>query len=161
MYDNYYRTHDLELVVMVFALKMWRHYLYRVHFDVYTDHKVSSMILPKRCWISNEKGVELWKDYDISLLYHPDKTNMVADALSRVTISNMYHVEEAKKDLVKDVHRFARLGVRLEDSPNGGFMVHHNSKSSLGLSCSLSNTLTKPCWSWRNRFLVSLMSHYP
>ena len=42
----------------------------------------------------------------------------------------MSHVEEAKKDLVKDVHRLARLGVRLEDSPNGGFVVHHNSESS-------------------------------
>ena len=43
----------------------------------------------------------------------------------------MSYVEEENKELVKDVHRFARLGVRLEDSPNGGFMVHHNSDSSL------------------------------
>ena len=43
----------------------------------------------------------------------------------------MPHVEESKKDLVKDVHWLAHLGVRLADSPNGGFIVHHNSKSSL------------------------------
>ena len=43
----------------------------------------------------------------------------------------MYHVEKEKKELVKNVHRLARLGVRLKDSPNGGFMVHHNSDSSL------------------------------
>ena len=43
----------------------------------------------------------------------------------------MPHVEESKKDLVKDVHWLAHLGVRLADSPNGGFIVHHYSKSSL------------------------------
>ena len=43
----------------------------------------------------------------------------------------MSHVEEAKKDLVKDVHRFAHLGVRCEDSPNGGFMFYQNPESSL------------------------------
>ena len=48
-----------------------------------------------------------------------------------MTMGSVSDVEEAKKDLVKDVHRLARLGVRLEDSPNGGFMVHHNSESSL------------------------------
>ena len=67
----------------------------------------------------------------MSVLYHPDKANVVADALSRMTMGCVPHVEESKKDLVKDVHRLARLGVRLADSPNGGFMVHHNSESSL------------------------------
>ena len=43
----------------------------------------------------------------------------------------MSHVEEGKKDLVKDVHRLARLDVRLEDSPKGGFTIRHNSDSSL------------------------------
>ena len=71
------------------------------------------------------------KDYYMSFIYHPSKANVVADALSRMIISNVSHVEEAKKDLVKDVHRLARLGVRLKDSPNGCFMVNHNSKSSL------------------------------
>ena len=32
-------THDLELAAVVFALKMWRHYLYDVHCDIYADHK--------------------------------------------------------------------------------------------------------------------------
>ena len=56
---------------------------------------------------------------------------MVADVLSCMTMGSVSHVEESKKDLFKDVHRLARLGVRLEDSPNGVFMVHHNSESSL------------------------------
>ena len=56
---------------------------------------------------------------------------MVANVLSRLSMSSVSHIEKAKKDLVKDFHRLARLGVRLEDSSNGGFMVHHNSESSL------------------------------
>ena len=48
-----------------------------------------------------------------------------------MTLGSVSHIYEAKKDLVKYVHRLARLGVRLEDSSNGGFMIHHNSKSSL------------------------------
>ena len=46
-------------------------------------------------------------------------------------MGSMSHIDEDTKDLVKDVHRLARLCVRLEDSPNGGFMVHHNFESSL------------------------------
>ena len=67
----------------------------------------------------------------MSVLYHPGKDNVVADALNRMTIGSLSHVEEDNKELAKDVHRLAHLGVRLEDSLNGGFMVHHNSESSL------------------------------
>ena len=71
------------------------------------------------------------KDYNMSVLYHPGKTNVVTDALSCTTMGSVFHVDEAKKDLMKDVHRLARLGVRLEDSLNGGFMVDQNSEPSL------------------------------
>ena len=53
---------------------------------------------------------------------------MVADALSHMTVCSVSHVDEVKKDLVKKVHWLARLFCRLEDFPNCGFMVHHNSK---------------------------------
>ena len=66
----------------------------------------------------------------MSVRYHPGKDNMVVNALSRLSKGSVSHIDEAKKDLVKDVHWLARLGVRLEDSLNGGFMVHHNSESS-------------------------------
>ena len=52
---------------------------------------------------------------------------MVANALSYMTMGSVSHVEEGKKDLLKDVYRLAHLGVRLEDSPNSGFMVYKNS----------------------------------
>ena len=66
----------------------------------------------------------------MSVFDHLGKANVVVDALSRMTMGSVYHVEEAKKHLAKAVHRLARLGVTLEDSLNGVFMVHHNSESS-------------------------------
>ena len=53
------------------------------------------------------------KYYDMSVLYHPGKANMVDDALSRMTMGSVSHIGEAKNDLVKDVYRLARLSVRL------------------------------------------------
>ncbi|TMX05684.1 hypothetical protein EJD97_010090 [Solanum chilense] len=66
------------------------------------------------------------KDYDMTVLYHPRKTNVVTDALIQISIGSVAHVKDGKKDLVKDVRRLAQLGVRIEDSPRGGFMVHHS-----------------------------------
>ena len=70
------------------------------------------------------------KNYDMSVLYHPGKANVVADALSRVSMGSVAHIEDDKKELLRDVHRFAHLGVRLMDSTKGGIMVHNGSESS-------------------------------
>ena len=89
------------------------------------------MFTQKELKLRQIRWLELLKDYDMSVLYYLSKANVVADAHSLMTMVSVSHVEEAKKDLVKDVHRFSRLGVRLEESPKGGFMVHHNSEMSL------------------------------
>ena len=67
----------------------------------------------------------------MSVLYHFGKANVVADSLNGMTMGSVSHVKEEKKELVKDIHRLTGLGVRLEDSPHGDFMVHNNSDSSL------------------------------
>ncbi|XP_069155812.1 uncharacterized protein [Solanum lycopersicum] len=59
------------------------------------------------------RWLELLKDYDMNVHYHPGKANVVADALSRMSMGSTAHVEDEKKELVKEVHRLARLGVRL------------------------------------------------
>ena len=46
------------------------------------------------------------KDYDMSVFYHPRKANLVAAALSSMTVGSMSHVEEGKKGLVKYVHNW-------------------------------------------------------
>ena len=53
------------------------------------------------------------KDYDMSVLYHPDKDNVVVDALMRMTMGSVPHFEQGKNDLVKDAHQLLRLGVPL------------------------------------------------
>ena len=75
--------------------------------------------------------MELLKDYDMSVNYHPGKANVVTDALRRLSMGSTTHVDYEKKDLVKDVHRFARLGVRLIGSTSGGVSVHPSSESFL------------------------------
>ncbi|CAN4125160.1 unnamed protein product [Withania somnifera] len=79
-------THDLELAAVVFALKIWRHYLYGVHVDIYTDNKCLQYIFKQKDLnLRQRRWLELIKDYDIDILYHPGKANVVADALSRMT----------------------------------------------------------------------------
>ena len=100
--------------------------------DVFTNHKsLQYLFTQKKLNLRQRRWLELLKDYDINVLYHTEKANMVVDALSYMNMGNVYHVEESMNDLVNDVHRLDRLCVRLEDSPKGDFMVHHNSDSSL------------------------------
>ena len=63
--------------------------------------------------------------------YHPGKANVVAESFSRMSMGSTTHVEDGKKELVKDVHRLARLGVWFVDSTSGGILVHPSSESSL------------------------------
>ena len=67
----------------------------------------------------------------MSVLYHPGKANVVADALSRLSMGSIAHVEKDKKELALEVHRLARLGVRLIDSANGSVWVQSSFKFSL------------------------------
>ncbi|CAH9119792.1 unnamed protein product [Cuscuta europaea] len=79
-----YPTHDLELAAVVFALKLWRHYLYGAQCKVYTDHKSLKYIFTqKELNMRQRRWLELVKDYDLVIQYHEGKANVVADALSR------------------------------------------------------------------------------
>jgi hypothetical protein len=72
------------LGAVVFALKIWRHYLYGTKFTIYTDHKSLQHIYDqKELNMRQRRWVELLKDYDCAIRYHPGKANVVADALSR------------------------------------------------------------------------------
>ncbi|GJX76196.1 putative reverse transcriptase domain-containing protein [Tanacetum coccineum] len=79
-----YTTHDLELGAVVFALKIWRHYLYGTTCTVFTDHKSLQHILhQKELNMRQRRWLELLADYDCEIRYHPGKANVVADALSQ------------------------------------------------------------------------------
>ncbi|KAI3822618.1 hypothetical protein L1987_10213 [Smallanthus sonchifolius] len=84
VHEKNYTTHDLELGAVVFALKIWRHYLYGTKCVVFTDHKSLQHILnQKELNMRQRRWVELLSDYDCEIRYHPGKANVVADALSR------------------------------------------------------------------------------
>jgi hypothetical protein len=83
-HEEHYPTHDLELLAFVHTLKVWRHYLLGNLVHIYTDHKSLKYLfiqpdLNMRQW----RWLELIKDYELKVHYHPSKANVVADALSR------------------------------------------------------------------------------
>nr|GEY29632.1 putative reverse transcriptase domain-containing protein [Tanacetum cinerariifolium] len=82
-HEENYTTHDLELGVIVFALRLWRHYLYGTKCTMYTDHKNLQYILDhNELNMRRRQWIELLSDYDCEICYHPSKANVVADALS-------------------------------------------------------------------------------
>nr|GEX99235.1 putative reverse transcriptase domain-containing protein [Tanacetum cinerariifolium] len=84
IYEKNYTMHDLELGAVVFALKMYRHYLYDTRCVVSTDHKSLQHILDQNeLNMRQRRWLELLSDYDYEIRYHPGKENVVADALSR------------------------------------------------------------------------------
>ncbi|GJZ85429.1 putative reverse transcriptase domain-containing protein, partial [Tanacetum coccineum] len=84
VHEENYTTHDLELGVVVFALRLWRHYLYVTKCAVFTDHKNLRYILnQKELNLRQRRWIELLSDFDCEIRYHPGKENEVADALSR------------------------------------------------------------------------------
>ncbi|WMV19420.1 hypothetical protein MTR67_012805, partial [Solanum verrucosum] len=103
VHENNYPTHDLELAVVVFALKIWRHYLYGVHVDIFTDHKSLQ-------YVFTQKELNLRQ--------------------RRLSTGSTTHIEEEKRKLAKDVHKLALMGIMPntrrrrarapEEQPNNG-----------------------------------------
>ncbi|GKB61377.1 putative reverse transcriptase domain-containing protein, partial [Tanacetum coccineum] len=84
VHEENYTTHDLELDAVVFALRLWRHYLYGTKCVVFTDHKSLQYILNRKELNMRQRiWIELLSDYDYKICYHPGKVNVVVDALSR------------------------------------------------------------------------------
>nr|GEU88688.1 putative reverse transcriptase domain-containing protein [Tanacetum cinerariifolium] len=84
VHEKNYTTHDLELGAVVFALKIWRHYLYGTKCTVFSDYKSLQHILDqKELNMRQRHWLELLSDYDCEIRYYPRKANVVADALSR------------------------------------------------------------------------------
>ncbi|XP_070007835.1 uncharacterized protein [Nicotiana sylvestris] len=87
--------------------------------------KQKELNLKQRRWL------ELLKDYDVNILYHLGKANVIADALGRQSMGSVAHVEAEKRQLTKEIHQLACLGVRLVDYGNGGVVLQNAAKSSL------------------------------
>ncbi|XP_070046938.1 uncharacterized protein [Nicotiana tomentosiformis] len=108
-----------ELAVIVHALKIWRHYLYDVSFEVFTDQRsLQYLFKQKDLNLRQRRWLELLKDYDIAILYHPKKANLVVDALSRkaVSMDNLAYIPVGERPLAADVQTLANQFVRLDVS---------------------------------------------
>jgi hypothetical protein len=94
-HEEKYPTHDMELAVVVHALKTWRHYIIGKRCEVYSDHKSLKYIFTQPDLnLKQWRWLELIKDYDLGINYHPDKANVVADALSKRSHLNMLATRE-------------------------------------------------------------------
>ena len=83
-YEQNYPTHDLELAVIVFALMIWRHYLYGEQFEVFSYHKSLRYIFTQLDLnLRQRRWMEYLEDYEFTLHYHLGKANVVADALNQ------------------------------------------------------------------------------
>jgi hypothetical protein len=125
IHEKNYPTHGLELAVMVHALKTWRHYLYGQKCDIYTDHKSLKYIFTQsELNMRQRRWLELIKDYELEIHYHPGKANVVADALSRKSQVNMLAAHPMPFELAKEFDRLSlgflnnTQGVAIELEPS-------------------------------------------
>jgi hypothetical protein len=109
MHKAHYPTHDLELAVVVHALKIWRYYLMKKRCELYTDRKSlkyiftqSNLNLRQRRWL------ELIKDYDLGINYHPGKANVVVNALSRRSHVSQLLVDSMPFELCEEFDKLNR-----------------------------------------------------
>jgi hypothetical protein len=99
-----YPTHDLELAVVVHALKIWRHYLISHRCEIYSDPKSLKYIFTQNDQnLRQRQWLELIKDYDLGINYHPGKANVVADALCRMKYCNATFAKRIRPELHKEI----------------------------------------------------------
>ena len=106
-HEENYPTHDLELATVVRALKIWRHYLLGHRCEIYNDHKCLKYIFTQNDLnLRQRRWLELIKDYDVGINYHPGKANVVADALSRKRYCNTTLAREIPPKLCEEMEKF-------------------------------------------------------
>ncbi|XP_004516866.1 uncharacterized protein [Cicer arietinum] len=106
-----YPTHDLEMAVVIFVVKIWRHYLYGETCKIYTIHK-------------SLKWMELLKDYDCTISYHPRKESVVANALSMKSMGSLAHIAEVNRPIVKEFQEVVESGHQFELGYSRLFLAH-------------------------------------
>ena len=116
-HERNYLIYNLELAAVIFALKIWRHYLLGDQVLIYTDHKSLKYIFTQRDLnMRQRRWLELMADYDIDLQYHPGKVNTVPDALSRKPEACLAMMITQQKHLLKEMRALDLMVVRRADT---------------------------------------------
>ena len=111
-HEQNYPTHDMELETVVFALKIWCHYIYGEEFEVYSDHKSLKYIFTQRDLnMRQRRWMEFLEDYDFTLHYHPGKANVVTDALSWKSRGVLASIASREWQMLETVGQFGLHGV--------------------------------------------------
>ncbi|CAA0831250.1 Uncharacterized mitochondrial protein AtMg00860, partial [Striga hermonthica] len=119
-HEQNYPTHDLELAAVVHALKIWRHYLYGGKCEIFTDHKSLKYIFTqKELNMRQRRWLELVKDYDCTISYHPGKANAVADALSRRSYGQLSCLFTRQDVLLREFERLQLEAVESTSTAGG------------------------------------------
>ncbi|GJT85852.1 putative reverse transcriptase domain-containing protein [Tanacetum coccineum] len=119
VHEKNYITHDLELSAVVFALMIWRHYLYGTKCVVFTDHKSLQHILDhKELNMRQRRWLELLSNYECEIRYHPGKAKVVADALKDDTL------EKLTRQYLKEVVLKHEVPVLIISDRDGKFTSH-------------------------------------
>nr|GEU74134.1 putative reverse transcriptase domain-containing protein [Tanacetum cinerariifolium] len=127
VYEENYTTHDLELGAVVFALRLWRHYLYGTKCVVFTDHKSLQYILnQKELNLRQQRWIELLSDYDCEIRYHPGKANVVADALSQKERIKLLRAQALMMTIHNDLLK------RFREAQEGAIKEKYVGKENLG-----------------------------
>jgi ribonuclease HI len=105
-HEEKYPTHDMELAAVVHALKIWRYYIIGKRCEVYSDHKRLKYIFTQLDLnLRQQRWLELIKDYNLGINYHPGKANVVADALSRRSHLNMLATRELLPEFCEEFEK--------------------------------------------------------
>jgi len=124
-----YPVHDLELAAVVFTLRLWRHYLNGTEVQIFTNHKsLKYLMSQKELNMRQRRWVELIKDYDCVIDYHPGKANVVADALSRKGKTVMNDIELKEQESIVELKK---MGLWLSIGPKGSLLAQLKIRSVL------------------------------
>jgi hypothetical protein len=137
-HEKNYPTHDLELAAVVHALKIWRHYLMGSRCNIYTYHKSLKYIFTQADLNMRQmRWLELIKDYDLEVHYHPGKANVVGDALSRKSQCNCLTMDSRITTLCDEMSKLSMEMISL------GTLNHISIKPTLQDQIILTNLRTR------------------
>ena len=106
-HEQNYPTHDIELAAVVFALKIWCHYLYGEEFEMFSDYKSLKYIFTQRDFnMRQRRWIEFLEDYDFTLHYNLGKANVVADALSQKSWGALASIASREWRMLETVGQF-------------------------------------------------------